>query len=145
MLKFSHIYGLINSPSYHFDPRLLQILFDSFHTREAFKHLQRIHFFESSKCEIATIIIITINTIRPLLHLSHLWSVEFGTRSSIWIDNDDLKKMAKAWPRLEGLYLNESYGCRNPTPAVTIPGLVEFVDLCPRLTTLAVGSITLAV
>lgn len=67
----------------HFDPGLLQILFESFHTREAFQYLQSIHFTQSS-------------------------------------------------------------GCHNPTPGVTLPGLVEFIELYPRLTILCIGSVTLA-
>lgn len=126
-----------------FDPSLLQIMFESFHTREAFKYLQSIHFTQSFRCPIIPTII-TNNTIRPLLYLSHLRIVEFDTVSSIWVDNDDLKRMAKAWPCLKEFYLNEAYGCHNPTPGVTLLGLVEFIELCPLLTTLCIGSVTLA-
>lgn len=127
-----------------FDPSLLQTMFESFHTSEAFKYLQSIHFTQSSECPINPTIIFTNNTIRPLLHLRHLRVVEFDTGSSIWVDNDDLKRMAKAWPCLKELYLNETHGCHNPTPQVTLLGLVEFIELCPLLTTLYVGSVTLA-
>jgi hypothetical protein len=118
-------------------------MFESFHTREAFKYLQSIHFTQSFRCPIVPTII-TNNTIRPLLYLSHLRIVEFDTVSSIWVDNDDLKRMAKAWPCLKEFYLNEAYGCHNPTPGVTLLGLVEFIELCPLLTTLCIGSVTLA-
>ncbi|KIK46853.1 hypothetical protein CY34DRAFT_800028 [Suillus luteus UH-Slu-Lm8-n1] len=127
-----------------FDPSLLQTMFESFHTSEAFKDLQSIHFTQSSGCPINPTIIFTNNTIRPLLHLRHLRVVEFDTVSSIWVDNDDLKRMAKAWPCLKKLSLNETYGCHNPTPRVTLLGLVEFIELCPLLTTLYIGSVTLA-
>lgn len=128
----------------HFDPGLLQKLFESFHPREAFKYLQSIHFTQSSGCQIIPTVILTNNTIWPLLHLHHLRIVEFDTISSILVDSDDLKRMAKAWPCLEEFYLNDAYGCHNPTPGVTLPGLVEFIELCPRLTILCIGSVTLA-
>ncbi|KAG1838294.1 hypothetical protein DFJ58DRAFT_749311 [Suillus subalutaceus] len=128
----------------HFDPGLLEIMLESFHTREAFKYLQSIHFSELSLCQLIPTIIITINTIRPLFHLNHLRVVYFNTRSSIWVDNNDLKRAAEAWPCLEEFSLNDPYGCHNPTPGVTLPGLIEFIELCPRLTTLCIGSITLA-
>ncbi|KAG2044080.1 hypothetical protein BDR03DRAFT_349366 [Suillus americanus] len=128
----------------HFDPGLLEIMFESFHTREAFKYLQSIHLSELSLCQLTPTIIITINTKRPLFHLNHLRVVYFDTRSSIWVDNNDLKRVAKAWPCLEEFSLNEPHGCHNPTPGVTVPGLIEFIELCPRLTTLCIGSITLA-
>ncbi|KAG1772068.1 hypothetical protein EDD22DRAFT_861634 [Suillus occidentalis] len=125
-----------------FNPTLLQTMFESFHTSEAFKYLQSIHFTQSSGCPIDPTIIFT-NTIRPLLHLSHLQIAEFDTVSSIWVGNDDLKRMAKAWPCLKELSLNETCGCHNPTPRVTLLGLVEFIELCPLLTTLYIGSVTL--
>ncbi|KAG1824619.1 uncharacterized protein BJ212DRAFT_539519 [Suillus subaureus] len=128
----------------HFDPGLLEIVLESFHTREAFKYLQSIRFSELSLCPLTTTIIITINTIRPLFHLNHLRVVYFDTRSSIWVDNNDLKKVAEAWPCLEEFSLNDTYGCHNPAPGVTLPGLVEFIELCPHLTTLCIGTITLA-
>ncbi|KAG1745074.1 uncharacterized protein EDB91DRAFT_173780 [Suillus paluster] len=107
-------------------------------------YLHSIRLYESPKCQITSTIIIAINIIRPLLHLNHLRIVEFETRSSLWIDNDVLKKLVKAWPSHEKLWFNQSHGCHNPTPGATILGLVEFVDLCPRLTTLCIGSVTLA-
>ncbi|KAG1748105.1 hypothetical protein EDB19DRAFT_1945947 [Suillus lakei] len=128
----------------HFDPGLLHILFESLYAREAFKHLQSIYITQPSGYQTIPAMIITINTIRPLFHLSHLRVVGFDMRFSIWVDNDDLKRMAKAWPSLEEFYLNKSYGCHNPAPGVTLLGLVEFIELCPHLTALCIGSITLA-
>ncbi|KAG1745004.1 uncharacterized protein EDB91DRAFT_1246521 [Suillus paluster] len=111
----------------------LQVLFDSLHTREAFRHLQRIHLLDSFHCKRTSAdTAITIETIRPLFYLSHLQVVELNTKSRIDIDNDDLVEMAEAWPCLEVLSLNKDRGCSALNP-VTLLGFVNFVDLCPRL------------
>ncbi|KAG1745017.1 uncharacterized protein EDB91DRAFT_1122096 [Suillus paluster] len=111
----------------------LQVLFNSLHTREAFRHLQRIHLLDSYRCKRTSAdTAITIETIRPLFYLSHLQVVEFNTESCIDIDNDGLVEMAEAWPCLEVLSLNKDSGCRARNP-VTLLGFVNFVDLCPRL------------
>ncbi|KAG1858489.1 hypothetical protein F4604DRAFT_1182927 [Suillus subluteus] len=128
-----------------FNPGLLQALFDSLHTREAFRNLQCIRLFELSPSLSTGLfqfveIVITIDVIRPLFYLSALRVVEFDTGSSISLNEDDLKEMAEAWPCLEVLLLNETYGCHDPKPpGVTLAGVVRFVELCPRLTKLGIN------
>ncbi|KAG2044122.1 hypothetical protein BDR03DRAFT_1087474 [Suillus americanus] len=128
-----------------FNPGPLQVLFDSLHTREAFRNLQCIRLFEFSPSLSTGVfqfieIVITIDTIRPLFYLNALRVVEFDTGSSISLNEDDLKEIAEAWPCLEVLLLNETYGCHDPKPpGVTLAGVVRFVELCPRLTKLGIN------
>ncbi|KAG0704045.1 hypothetical protein DFH29DRAFT_1078514 [Suillus ampliporus] len=123
-----------------FDPEPLQVLFDTFHTRDPFRHLQCIHLLESLGCLSTLTKVITIDTIRPLFYLSQLQVLDINTKSSVDIDEQDLEEMADAWPCLEVLLLNKKHGCHPPSPpGVTLRGVVEFVALCPRLTKLCLG------
>jgi len=128
-----------------FNPGLLQKLFNSLHTREVFRNLQCIRLFEFSPSLPISFfqsfgIAITIDTIRPLFYLSALRVVEFDTGCSIGLNEDNLKEMAEAWPCLEVLLLNETYGCHDPNSVgVTLGGVVRFVELCPRLKKLGIN------
>ncbi|KAG0704043.1 hypothetical protein DFH29DRAFT_997926 [Suillus ampliporus] len=123
-----------------FNPGQLQVLFDSLHTSEAFKYLQCIRLSDSSNYSRQSKFtkIITIDTLRPLFHLTHLKVVDMDTTSSISLYEEDLKEAAKAWPRLEVLLLNKKFGWHAPTP-MTLVDVVKFIELCPCLTELCVG------
>lgn len=86
-----------------FDPSLLQVLFLSFHMREAFRNLQCICLSESFIPRFLPSTGITIDTIRPLFYLSHLWAVDIDTTSCtcIIIGEDDLEEIEEAWSYLE--------------------------------------------
>ncbi|KAG2119438.1 hypothetical protein DEU56DRAFT_984518 [Suillus clintonianus] len=125
------------------DPSLLQVLFDSLHTREAFRNLQCICLSEPSGPTLSISKVITIDTIRPLLYLSHLQVVDIDTMSSLSIGDSDLEEIAKGWPCLEVLLLNKDYGFTSsaaPKPRwISVPGVVRFVESLPCLKKLAIG------
>ncbi|KAG1809039.1 hypothetical protein EV424DRAFT_176368 [Suillus variegatus] len=126
-----------------FDPSLLQVLCDSLHVREAFKNLQYIYLSEPIPCRLSSSIIITINTIRSLFHLSQLRVVDIDTRSCLSIGANDLVEMAEAWHFLEVLLLNKTDGSMSgaaPTPQwITVPEVVGFVELRPSLKRFCIG------
>ncbi|KAG1782240.1 hypothetical protein EV702DRAFT_515911 [Suillus placidus] len=126
-----------------FDPSLLQVLCDSLHVREAFRNLQCIYLSELVHCWLSPSTIITIDTIRPLFHLSQLRVVDIDTRSCMSIGANDLVEMAEAWHSLEVLLLNKTDGSMSgaaPIPQwVTVPEVVTFVELCPTLKDLCIG------
>ncbi|KAG0704044.1 hypothetical protein DFH29DRAFT_873992 [Suillus ampliporus] len=130
-----------NTDTVKFDPGLLQVLLDSLHTREPFRHLQCIHLLESHACPFTfTTKVITIDTIRPLFYLRHLKVVDINTKSCIDIDEFGLDEIVDAWPCLEVLLLNERHGWHvHSSPGVTLRGVVGFIGLCPHLTKLCIG------
>ncbi|KAG0695678.1 hypothetical protein DFH29DRAFT_1083257 [Suillus ampliporus] len=127
----------LRSDTIVFDPDLLEVLFDSLHTRDAFRYLQCIRVSQSSNYT-RKLEVITIETLRPLFHLAHLRVVEINTASSISLSEEDLKEVAAAWPCLEVLLLNKELGWHAPTPLTAVE-VVRFIELCPRLTELCVG------
>ncbi|KAG1748139.1 hypothetical protein EDB19DRAFT_246175 [Suillus lakei] len=126
-----------------FDPSLLQVLFDSLHTREAFRNLQRIRLHECGWRVSTRPMVITIDTIRPLFYLGRLRVLDIDTRSCVSIGENDLVEMAEAWHCLEVLLLNETNGSMSgaaPMPRrITLSGVVRFVELYPRLKELCIG------
>ncbi|KAG1748172.1 hypothetical protein EDB19DRAFT_1946282 [Suillus lakei] len=135
-----------NVDNVKFDPSLLQALFDSLHTREAFKNLQCIHLSDPRWARFLDIPVITIDTIRPLFYLRHLRVVDIDTKRCLSIGANDLAEMAEAWPCLEVLFLNKTDGSMSgwaPMPVwVTLSGVISLVELYPCLKELHI-SITL--
>ncbi|KAG0704090.1 hypothetical protein DFH29DRAFT_399420 [Suillus ampliporus] len=130
----------LRSRRVEFEPGLLQVLFDSLHTREAFRYLQciRLSEFKKNPSLHEFIKVITIDTIRPLFNLAHLQVVDIKMTSSISLYEEDLKEVAEAWPCLEVLLLNKDFGWYTPTP-LTLVEVVKFIELCPCLTELSIG------
>ncbi|KAG1718376.1 hypothetical protein EDB19DRAFT_1838135 [Suillus lakei] len=109
------------------DPGLMQVLFDSLRTREAFRYLRSICLTEYSHGEYSNDVI-AIDTIRPLFYLSHLRIVDIDTKSCLNIDEGDLMEMAEAWPCLEVLFLNEMVGhlaAEAPMPRISLADVDE--------------------
>ncbi|KAG0696365.1 hypothetical protein DFH29DRAFT_1082930 [Suillus ampliporus] len=131
----------LRSDTIEFDPDLLQVFFGSLHTRDAFRYLQCIRLSESSNYprEFESTTVITLDTIRPLFHLTRLRVVDIDTTCSISLCEEDLEEVAAAWPCLEVLLLNKELGWHAPTPLMTVVVVVRFIELCPCLTELCIG------
>ncbi|KAG1782206.1 hypothetical protein EV702DRAFT_1192857 [Suillus placidus] len=121
-----------------FDPSLLQVLFDSLHTREAFRNLQCIRLSEPYHRQFSSSNVITIDTIRPLFYLSHLRVVDIETISCLDIGKVDLEEMGEAWPCLEVLLL-KTYGSMSGAARPSLSEVARFVKRYPCLKELCIG------
>ncbi|KAK6996956.1 hypothetical protein R3P38DRAFT_3068816 [Favolaschia claudopus] len=70
---------------------------------------------------------------QPLLACGHLEGVDIQTLHGILIDNDFVKKVAEAWPRLRNLALAPMAQPAQYKPSVTLAGLVPLAEHCRYL------------
>ncbi|KAH7921197.1 hypothetical protein BV22DRAFT_1198366 [Leucogyrophana mollusca] len=75
--------------------------------------------------------------LRPLSAFKNLTSLVIRTTRSLLLNDDNLKELALAWPRLENLQLVSSHSWRVQ-PSITLPGLLPLLEHCPRLASLAI-------
>lgn len=80
---------------------------------------------------------IDIDTIRPLLDLTHLTCVQLNPVCAFSLDDDRLTELALAWPALQELDLGTRHGWRRGTK-VTLRGLLLLIKNCPKLDSLGI-------
>jgi len=79
---------------------------------------------------------ITLDMFQPLLRCSYLKIVNIDLFLITSLDDDDIRMMARAWPHLELLKINEDQDF-GETPRITLSGIRDLLDACPSLKTLA--------
>ncbi|KDR76895.1 hypothetical protein GALMADRAFT_418286 [Galerina marginata CBS 339.88] len=76
---------------------------------------------------------VTFAMLRPLLPFCNLRELRLNAQPLDFAD-DEVKQMAMAWPRLEGLYFDTSYG--HPSPRPSLKSLLWLAAYCKRLVSL---------
>lgn len=81
-------------------------------------------------------------SLKPLFSFKNLLMLELCVTVLPGLDNDELRKLAVAWPRLRVLILHQKAGLYRP-PQVDLTGLVLLLEHCPELhqLTLSVNAI----
>lgn len=81
-------------------------------------------------------------SLKPLFSFKNLFNLELSGTVLPWLDNDELQKLAIAWPQLRVLILLQKAGLYR-VPQVDLTGLVLLLEHCPELyqLTLSVNAI----
>lgn len=74
-------------------------------------------------------------TLTPLFNLKHLRRLKVNTARTSTMDNNSLRELGKALPKLDSLILME-YGTEAP-PKITLLGFLHLLSACPSLKELA--------
>ncbi|EIW74664.1 hypothetical protein CONPUDRAFT_159956 [Coniophora puteana RWD-64-598 SS2] len=83
---------------------------------------------------------LSFHDLAPLSALPNLANVSFDTRRRVTLNDEQLLALAQFWPQLEELKINETTGWGSPhVPHVTFGGLRDFLQLRPRLRSLALA------
>ncbi|EIW81825.1 hypothetical protein CONPUDRAFT_164585 [Coniophora puteana RWD-64-598 SS2] len=77
-------------------------------------------------------VVMTIFTFRPLFKSNHLRVLEVDALCSLALGDAEIIELARAFPLLEKLSLNPTYGWRTSL-AITLFGLFSVACLCPHL------------
>jgi len=80
--------------------------------------------------------IVSLKAIDPLLRHTSLRIIEFTAPLKIGLSDSDLSTMAKAWPFLEVLNINQ-HSDWDMHPLITLNGVCTLLDCCPRLSMLS--------
>ncbi|KAH7928585.1 hypothetical protein BV22DRAFT_969227, partial [Leucogyrophana mollusca] len=78
-----------------------------------------------------------IDDIRPLFAFPNLTTLVLGFSITLWMDDNALEDMAKAWPRLQTLDITRFDG-RGKTSGITFEGLFSLLRFCRDLKTLGI-------
>jgi hypothetical protein len=75
------------------------------------------------------------NHLRCLSAFSHLTTVDFFPRYKIELNDDVVRTMAQAWPRIRDLHLADTM---TTHPDVSLSALIDFARYCPELKALTI-------
>ncbi|KAH7929961.1 hypothetical protein BV22DRAFT_93760 [Leucogyrophana mollusca] len=81
---------------------------------------------------------LSLDTFEPLFPLRNLRTLSIISGCTFSLDDDDLKRMALAWPQLEVLELGTLHGWGG-RPQITLEGLPQLLRHCPSLRTLGLA------
>ncbi|KAK7001346.1 hypothetical protein R3P38DRAFT_3048630 [Favolaschia claudopus] len=74
----------------------------------------------------------------PLLACPNLTAVILQIGYGITIDDDFIRKISEAWPRLQILNISPKFHCSQYVPRTTLPGLIPLAQHCRSLTSLTI-------
>ncbi|KAJ7658605.1 hypothetical protein DFH06DRAFT_1327185 [Mycena polygramma] len=79
------------------------------------------------------------DTIELLLCFNNLTSLHVTSVLGFDLDDDTVSRMARAWPRMESLYLAPIRGSSAPRPRTTLASLYSIARHCARIVALAIA------
>lgn len=81
---------------------------------------------------------LTLGDFIPLTCFESLGRIDISINHSIHLDDDDLRSLVSAWPRLYSFSLNDTAGWRVKS-GITQIGLIAMLDCCPDLQKLCIA------